>query len=103
MGEKMKKSGVAKSVKFDKNSQKDQQAYKCVICMQTFMCTAKEVVLRNHVEQKHSSKKNKKTFEECFPTFGTVKVVSAAKQAEQKKKNAKKNATAGMTKQELKA
>merc|ERR1712173_404821 len=76
---------------------------KCKICMQTFMCTAKEVVLRNHVEQKHTSKKTSFTFEQCFPTFGQTKVVSAAKQEKSDKKAAKAKEIAGMKKADLKA
>jgi transcription elongation factor Elf1 len=35
----------------------------CKICRQSFICTAKPVVLQSHVDSKHA----KNTFAECFP------------------------------------
>uniref|UniRef100_A0A7S4CPR2 At2g23090-like zinc-binding domain-containing protein n=1 Tax=Eutreptiella gymnastica TaxID=73025 RepID=A0A7S4CPR2_9EUGL len=42
---------------------KDQQAYKCGICMQTFMCTTKPAQLQQHCENKHP----KADIAKCFP------------------------------------
>ena len=67
---KMKKKGSKVSVKFDKKAQKAQHGYKCSVCMQTFIITAKERSLREHVTARHSDKKNPRTFKQCFPNFG---------------------------------
>ena len=42
---------------------KDKEAYKCSICLTTFMCTVKEAQLRDHHEKKHK----KLTVLQCFP------------------------------------
>merc|ERR1719228_1437720 len=73
---KMKKTGSKVSVKYDKSAQKAQNGFKCTVCMQTFIITAKERTLKEHVTAKHGGKKNSRTFEECFPNFGAT---SAAK------------------------
>jgi len=39
---------------------------KCSICLQTFICTTTESKLKEHSDNKHSTK----TFAECFPDFG---------------------------------
>merc|ERR1719250_171865 len=70
---KMKKTGSKVSVKYDKSVQKAQNGYKCSVRMQTFIITAKERTLREHVTAKHSDKKNPRTFESCFPNFGAKK------------------------------
>merc|ERR1719433_262143 len=49
------------------------------------MVSAKKVVMESHVESKHSGKM-KKTFEECFPDFGKVKVTAVKANAPNKKK-----------------
>merc|ERR1719262_275659 len=87
--EKLKKQKSAKSTKYDSKVQSDQKAFKCKICMQTFMVTAKKPVLEAHVTSKHSGK-TAKTFEQCFPDFGkakapVAKVVQKTKTKEQLK------------------
>merc|ERR1719193_1547220 len=81
---KMKKTGSKNSVKFDKNAQKAQNGYKCSVCMQTFIITAKEKSLREHVTARHSDKKNPRTFKECFPNFGVQSAGKTEKKAEPK-------------------
>merc|ERR1719190_299313 len=85
------KSSNKKSVKYDAAAKANNQAYKCAVCMQTFMVTAKRAVLETHVEGKHASKG--KTFADCFPTFGKVTVTavkSKPETKEMKKKNKKR-------------
>ena len=49
---------------------KDQAAYQCSVCRQVFPRTTKQAALQGHIDNKHSSKKLKKTFSECFPNAG---------------------------------
>mmetsp|Transcript_29977 Transcript_29977/g.96724 ORF Transcript_29977/g.96724 Transcript_29977/m.96724 type:complete len:130 (+) Transcript_29977:136-525(+) len=44
---------------------KDKQAYKCLICLQTFLVSSTDGVLFNHVTSKHD--KLEKEPEKCFP------------------------------------
>merc|ERR1719250_208035 len=81
---KMKKTGSKVSVKYDKSVQKAQNGYKCSVCMQTFIITAKERTLREHVTAKHNDKKNPRTFEACFPNFGIKKAAKTEQKSEPK-------------------
>eukprot|EP01084_Bolivina_argentea_P089235 161039_1 len=71
-----------------KEHQKLANANICNACRQSFPNTAKEATLKAHVEAKHSSKKNAKSFQECFPTFGQG--YDAPKDNNKNKKNKKK-------------
>ena len=79
------KEGRAKALK-------DQQAHKCTVCMQTFMCTAKVFHLQQHCSNKHP----KCEAVACFPELPAMlaaeakraKKLAAEEEASKKKKAA---------------
>ena len=58
---------------------KNAQTLTCKTCYSSFMCTATQGVLQQHIDAKHSGA----TFAQCFPDFDP----NAAKAAKKKKKN----------------
>merc|ERR1711933_173372 len=86
---------AAKNKKSNKGASTKSKEFKafsatniCQICRQSFPGTAKEATLRDHVEGKHSSKKNKKSFQECFPCYGQG--MDAPKDEDKNKKKKRK-------------
>ena len=100
--EALKKAALNKSPEERKaaaaKAKADSEAVKCTICMQAFMCTAKSMQLRAHVDSKHAKEDPLKCFP-CIPRMeeaeAALAAAAAAKPPPPKKDAAKKKSSKG--------